>query len=197
MTSFAVDALKQAREDANDRLREVEALARELRARIKDFDAAIDALSVNVTASEPKTAKIGTMKDMVFRIVEASEGEINAHEIHKKLIDIIGRDVSINSLLSTLSRITRDGLNTSPRRGVWQKARDEEGPAEAGPDQDVGGVAERMNAPGSKSGGALPGKSAPAGSNPAASAPLHRNKGDLLAGVSFAAPTNPTPPWRR
>lgn len=74
----------------------------------------------------------------------------------------------------------------------------DEGPDAAGPTTD-GSVAERSNAPDSKSGGAAPEKPAPVGSNPTASAPSHRVRENLLGGVSLpgSSPTPKPPPWRR
>jgi hypothetical protein len=197
MSNHALDALHTARDAAADSLKEAEALARELRQKIKDFDLAIQTLSGDqLDAGEagagqpsPRSADSKSMKSMIVDFVNDAPKTVTAQEVLDHLVHLKGRDTTMNSVLSTLSRVTREGLIASPNRGVWCSVQKKIGPAEAGPNDsgDGDGSQGRASHP------------SPAGSTPVVSTAFHRTFDDPFRDdtIKGALPTIDPPWWKK
>lgn len=187
MANHALEALFSAKEAASQQLRELEATARELRQKIKDYDAAIGALSGGEDSKyRPEVTASRSLKDIVIFFVSTVSTPVSADEILEYVHQKAGRDTSKNSLLSTLSRLTREGCINSPARGQWIGLNKEKGSVETEPQQNAGDVAERSIATDSKSVEPSSSKNVMGseGSNPSVSAPFKLAKRDLLAGTA-------------
>ncbi len=132
-----------------------------------------------VAASDTKTGQL--VRVAIHAIKEAGR-PLSIAELHDAVeragLDIGGAQPRAN-LAGYLSRDARVEFV----RGVGWRTVNDEGPAEARPDV-VGDVAERFNAPDSKSGGEGPQKQTPVGSNPTVSAPYSARAVDLLSSTS-------------
>lgn len=184
-----VEKIEPLRLELAERLRLLEELQAEL-AEIEKSSSAIGMVNGVLTVTEPpkpRTRK-GTIKDYVVRVLSDYPDGLVALDILTKINERFDTDFTRTSLSPQLSRLAHDEI--VGRRGlVWYlKAGKNSGPdISSGPA--MGEMAERLNAPDSKSGevGSAKNTTTSGGSNPPLSA-LHRTKESLLSGSNLLRP---------
>lgn len=174
--------------------------ASRIRARIQEIEVKLDALKAELeelrvaervlgrlgnedaeVTSEPKASGADmTVREAIIQILtQSSEPWLGAQDIQRELEQLYGRPVSKGTVGPNLTRlknedvVERDGHKVALRKRI-------EAPASAEASNQVGSVAERFNAPDSKSGGDPAPTPSPAGSNPAASADPSAQASELL-----------------
>lgn len=203
----AISVLRAERDKLAQKLELIMAEAKEVRAGLRSFDEAIAVLEggspISITVHQERSGGgKPPLKVIILEILQEKPG-LGTQEIKAELL-ARGRDTDANTILGTLSRMRREDASIHKRDGVWfggageSNADDvygnEKAPEQSGALQEVGHVAERSIAPGSKPGGEVPGKSSPVGSNPTVSAPIRK---DLLSSASGLLGSTQTPFFKR
>lgn len=204
--SAAISILQLERDRKTHELESVVLRAKELRAEIKSLEEAIAVLGGATVLSTAPLSTNDSRRSLKFEISDilSDSPGLTPSQIVEKL-QLIGRPTDVNTVLGTLSRARKEGLVHKHDRGWFVGTSEsnnndvlfekDEAPNDVGASENTGDVAERLNAPASEAGGAVPGKSAPVGSNPTVSAPIRR---DLLSQASIPVGRSaPKPPWLR
>lgn len=157
----------------------------------------------------PRTPKPSSTWETIFReMMTLYPSEFGYDEI-MEVGAMLGEALKRDSLRTKMMNYVNDGLVERVGNGKFTFTQKgavffglgtemRKGPDYSEPLSNAGSVAERSNAPDSKSGGAEPSKLAPVGSNPTTSAPFNRVRDDLLTGVSFpSASSTPNSPLGR
>lgn len=129
-----------------------------------------------------RNSKPLTVREALVRALsDAEDVWLTTEEAATAASAILQKAVPINTAGPNLTRLREDGVivRDGPRVALRARVEKSEAPAEAEASHEVGGVAERLIAPDSESGGDGPGKQSPAGSNPATSAPSPQDN-DIL-----------------
>jgi uncharacterized protein (UPF0218 family) len=178
-----------------------------LEAELSDVDKAraaigmVNGLQEGVDKTRRRQRPSVTIKDAVIRVLVENPPGLTALDILEAINSQFGLGVERTSLSPQLSRLKVDerikrlgkiwSIRTANEPQTQEAgAANEKGSGAEAPEpfqSNAGDVAERLNAPDSKSGGAGPQKSSPVGSNPTVSAPFARK---LMVGA--ALPSSPS-----